>query len=131
MRPEAFKNIKFSLVAHEEAARDISRVELSFVLLNAALFSLIFFTMNVLAIHKSLMDFFKGAHKELPRVTRILLETSSYEYMGACAMVGLMLIVKERMKNKAAAFAINLAALVGTWAMIFFYIWGASLPLSR
>jgi len=131
MRPEAFKKVNYSLNHKNKTSGQADWESLSFTLLYVNLFCLVFFSVSVLSTHQRLIDFFHGSHKELPRFTRMFLETSSYEYMVACIVAGLLLVIKEKNDDKRFSFMVNLVVLFLIWLFIFFYIWGVSLPFAR
>jgi len=133
MRPEAFKKINYSLDQNQKA-EDSSHVDwesLSFTLLYVNLFCLVFFSVSVLSTHQRLIDFFASGHKQLPHLTKVFLDTSSYEYMVSCIVAGLLLVMKEKNKDKRFCFMFNLVVLFVIWLFVFFYIWGLSLPFAR
>ena len=131
MRPEAFKKINYSLDQKNQDSSHVDWESLSFTLLYVNLFCLVFFSVSVLSTHQRLIDFFAGRHKELPRLTKVFLETSSYEYMVACIVAGLLLVIKEKNKDKRFCFMVNLVVLFVIWLFVFLYIWGVSLPFAR
>jgi len=131
MRPEASKQINYSLEQKNEISGRVDWESLSFTLLYVNLFCLVFFSVSVLSTHQRLIDFFIGNHKQLPHLTKVFLDTSSYEYMVACIVAGLLLVMKEKNKDKRFCFMINLIILFVIWLFVFFYIWGVSLPFAR
>ena len=128
MRPEAFKNIAYSVKQNGHAVKSIDIASLSFIFLYIDMFCLLFFSVTVLSTHQRLLDFFANTDKVLPRITRVFLDTSSYEYMTACIFAGLLLVIKERNDNKKMTMALNIFSLFLIWSFVFFYIWGISLP---
>ena len=131
MRPEAFKKVDFELPEKNTPSNAMTLESLSYTLLYINLFCLIFFSVSVLFTHQRILDFFQGAHKELPHITYVLLSTSSYEYMTVFIVAGIMLIMKERSTNKKISLVYNVGALFMIWFAIFFYVWGMSLPFGH
>ena len=131
MRPAAFKKVDYTLNRKERPHDRTDWESLSFTLLYVNLFCLVFFSVSVLSTHQRLIDFFASSQKHLPRITKIFLDTSSYEYMVVCIVAGLLLVAKEKKADKRFCFMANLVALVVVWLFIFFYIWGLSLPFAH
>jgi hypothetical protein len=131
MRPEAFKKIDFDFVKKNSPKSQLSWAATSFTLLYVNLFCFSFFSVSVLSTHKRVALALQEISGSLPPITKFLLRLTSYDYMTFCVVLGVMLIGKERMKDKKLSFIINLAMVIFTLGFTYFYIWGMSLPFKR
>lgn len=131
MRPQAYKNLSYTFLQKDISGFNISWEILSFIFLYIDLFCFIFFSICVLSTHQRISAFFHDGLNTMPYLTKLLLGITSYEYMGACTLAGVFLIIKERMPSKTRSCVINAIVLVTIWVTIFLYIWGMSLPFNR